>query len=340
MKAEVMAEWFRRQGYTVVRTASSYWYDAGLRVFQAFPFHWVIRPSKEELEQLLRRNGAIALRYSLMLDAPEGMASYHVACEDRGIDLSSLPRQARQNINRGLAYANFEQISVSRLAKEGWPLRQDTLARQGRSGAETQKWWDRLCMSAMDLPGFECFGATRHGELIASVLGFRCDDWFTIPYAQSSSAHLESRANNALFYSITRKAFEDPELSGVFLGIQSLDAPPSVDDFKFRMGYTAKPVRQRVVLHPYFRPFANRFICAILKSSRRYHASDYRLAKAEGIFRFYLEGRLPLTLQQWPDCLQEVKEALCGGQAAIGDGGGRAHETRNAVTGVELGKGR
>ncbi len=310
MNAEVMAEWFRRQGYAVVHTASSYWYDAGLRVFQAFPFHWLIQPSEEELEQLLRRSRAIALRYSVMLDAPEGMASYHVVCEDPGFDLSSLPRQARQNINRGLAYAKIEQIPVSRLAKEGWPLRQDTLARQGRSGAETQKWWDRLCMSALDLPGFECYGATRHGELIASVLGFRCDDSYIIPYAQSSSAHLESRANNALFYSITREAFKNPEISIVFLGIQSLDAPPSVDDFKFRMGYTAKPVRQRVVFHSNLRPLANKFSHRILEEMHRKYHSNYRFAKAEGILRFYLEGKLPLHKQRVPDCLDKIGQPL------------------------------
>ena len=82
MTAEVFAEWLRRQGHRVVRTASSYWYDVSPRVFQAFPYHWIIEPSEEELGRLLRENNAIALRYSAPVSAPQGKVSYHVVCED------------------------------------------------------------------------------------------------------------------------------------------------------------------------------------------------------------------------------------------------------------------
>ena len=37
MNSETFAEWLRRQGHRVYRTASSYWYEAGPRVLQAFP---------------------------------------------------------------------------------------------------------------------------------------------------------------------------------------------------------------------------------------------------------------------------------------------------------------
>jgi hypothetical protein len=329
MNADIMAEWFRRQGYNVVRTASSYWYNAGLGVFQAFPYHWLIEPTRNELEGLFHNNGAIALRYSLPMNGREGMASYHVVCEDRHFDLSSLRRQARQGVQRGLAYASFERIPISRLATDGWRLRQDTLERQGRSGAETQEWWNRLCLSVEDLPGFECFGAVRNGELIAAFLGFRCDDWFTLPYEQSSSAHLESRVNNALFYTMTREALKETGISRVFFCVQSLDAPASVDGFKIRMGYTAKPVRQRVVFHPYLSPLANNLFHHFLKKAVRYNPSNYRFAKAEGIFRFYLQGRLPLAKQQWPECLEEVKEALLAAQSPVSDS--RRLEQDNSV---------
>ena len=64
VNASVFAEWLIRQGHRVERTASSYWYDAAPRIFQSFPYHWVIDPSEDELQQLLRCHKALGLRYS------------------------------------------------------------------------------------------------------------------------------------------------------------------------------------------------------------------------------------------------------------------------------------
>ena len=72
MNADIMAAWFRRQGYRVARSASSYWYEAGARVWQAFPYHWLIEPSRGEARDLLLRHSGIALRYSTPLSAGQG----------------------------------------------------------------------------------------------------------------------------------------------------------------------------------------------------------------------------------------------------------------------------
>ena len=130
LKVEILAKWLRRCGHRIIRTESSFWYDAGPLVFQAFPYHRTIKPSRKELRRLLLKNNAIALRFSTPIATPCGTISYHVVCEDQNYDLSSLSRQARQNVKRGLKYAVIEPISFSRLASEGWSLRQDTLKRQ------------------------------------------------------------------------------------------------------------------------------------------------------------------------------------------------------------------
>ena len=317
MNADIFAEWLRRQGYRVVRTASSYWYEASPRVYQAFPYHWAIEPAEEELRNLLVRNGAVALRYSAPLTNSRGKVSYHVVCEDPAFGLSSLPRQTQQNVRRGLEYAHIEPIPLPRLASEGWGLRLDTLTRQGRANAETAPWWRRLCLSAEGLPGFEAWGAIHDGQLAASFLAFTCDDCFTLPYEQSASAHLQHRPNNAIFYAVTREALRRPGISRVFLTLHSLDAPASIDQFKFRMGYTAKPVRQRVVFHPLLAPLLNRASHAAIKRALRRYPHHPTLAKAEGMVRFYLEGKRPPQSQDLPECLLSLKgelsEVLQGG---------------------------
>ena len=313
MNAEVFAEWLRRQGHQVIRTKSSYWYDAGPRVFQAFPYHWLIEPSQAELRGIFLDHKAIALRYSTPLSAPSGKISYHVVCMDPGYDIAGLPRQTRQNIRRGLESAAIELISISRLADEGWLMRRDSLERQGRSDAETEQGWRRMCQSAEDLPGFEAWGAICDGHLAASFLAFRCDDWYTLPYEQSATAYLESRINNAIFYSVTHEAIHRTGVSGVFFCLQSLDAPASMDQFKFRMGMTARPVRQRVVFHPWLVPFLGKPVYSVVRGLLDRQPDRPALAKMEGMLCFYQQGNcLPLE-QDWPACLSDRRGELLEG---------------------------
>ena len=309
MNAAIFAEWLRRQGYRVVRTPSSYWCEVGLRVYQAFPYYWQITPTETEVSRLLREQAAIALRYSTSVAAPQGKVSYHVVCE-RPYDLTTLPRTSRQNVTRGLQYANVEPIPFSRLATEGWAMRLDTLQRQGRVGAEHEAWWHHLCHSANDLLGFEAWGAIHDGELVSSCLAFVCDDCYTVPYQQSASAHLEHRVNNALFFEVTRQALERPGIGKVFFCLQSLDAPCSVDDFKFRMGFAAQAVRQRVVFHPWLAPWLGEGSHGILKRWLARYPQNSTLAKAEGMLRFYLEGRRSPEQQDWPEGLAARRNEL------------------------------
>jgi len=199
---------------------------------------------------------------------------------------------------------------MSRLASEGWKLRLDNLERQGRTGAETEEWWRRLCLSAQDLQGFEAWGAIHDGQLVASFLAFRCDDCYTLPFEQSSSAHLESRANNAIFYLITQEAFKRKGVSRVFFCLHSLDGSPGVDEFKFRMGYTAKPVRQRVIFHPLLAPFLNPGTYGVIRRFLDRRPNHPSLSKAEGMLRFYLDGRHPPKEQDWPECMVDRKTEL------------------------------
>lgn len=310
MNAENFARWLQRQGYRVVRTPSSYWYEASRGVYQAFPYQWVIEPAVSELRGLLRRERAIALRYSTPVSAPRGMMSYHVVCEDPSYDMATLSRQARQNVRKGLRYVDVERISIDRLANDGWQLRQETLARQGREGAEGEAWWRRLCQSAADLEGFEAWGALHDGQLLASFLAFRCDGCYSLPYEQSVTSALEHRVNNAIFYAVIREAIQRTDISQVFLCLHSLDAPSSVDKFKFRMGCTARPVRQRVVFHPWLAPALNRLSHAALRKLTRWRSESPILPKFEGMVRFYLEGRRGLREQVWPECLADRRDEI------------------------------
>ena len=306
MNPENFAEWYRRQGHNVINTKYSYWFDAGPRVYQAFPFGWLIEPSQTELRSLMLNHGIFSLRYSTPLHAPIGKISYHVTLKNP-YSIELLRSQARNAIKRGLAKSEVEQVPFERVANEGWKLQRDTLERQGRLNSMTEAEWKNICLSAVGLDGFEAWSAIVDGELAASLIICQIGDIFYVPYAFSQSKYLNLYVNNALFYSVSCNLLARKGINGIFFTVQSLDAPMSVDNFKFRMGFNAVAVRQRVVFNPFLQPFINKFTHNIVTSFMKRNPENSSLAKTEGMIRFYLHGKLAVDQQDWPDCLDKSK---------------------------------
>lgn len=310
MNAEIFAEWLRRQGYQVLRTQSSYWYNAGPRAFQAFPFHWLIQPGENELKTLTNRHAVAVLRYSTPLEAPLGMVSYHAMLTSPDYSLETIDRRARQNVKKGLNHCRVERISMERMAEEGWELEQSTAQRQQRANVYEKKQWRRRYLSAADLPGFEVWGALSGDQLVASILAFQMDDCCELISQQCHRDFLTEHVNHALTFTIAQEMIHRPGINSIFYSLQSLDAPPSVDEYKFRMGFTAKPVRQRILFHPALRLAVNPFSYQVIRRAHRFSPQNHTLTKAEGMFRFYLSGQEPLDVQEWPAPLEQYHRLM------------------------------
>lgn len=312
MTPEVFAEWLRRQGFRVVRTRSSYWFNRGPRVLQAFPYHWVIEPGEEELRSLLLDEDAVGLRYSTPLSAAEGACSYHMVYEHPTYDLKDVESSVRSKVRRGLEACRVGPIPLERYAEEGWAIEQDTLVRQQRRSRLDRERWDRMIQAAAGLEGFEAWGAEVDGRLGATLLFARQDDSVNLLYQQSLHECLPFRVNNALLFGATKNLVARPGVRSIHNGLHSLDAPGSVDLFKARLGYAAKPVRQRVVLHPHLAPLVGPATGRVLQWLATLSPQNEYIRKAEGLTRFYLNGRLPLARQPFPELLEARREALCG----------------------------
>lgn len=303
MTPEVFAEWFRLQGIHVVRTSSSYWARQGLGAYQALPYHWLITPSSDEMKECFRKTKAIALRYSTPLEFPEGHVSYHAVYEGSSYDLENLTSNMRHNVRRGLNRCRVEKISFEKLANEGYALQQDTLKRQRRNAGMTEPFWRRKIEGAAGLPGFEAWGSFVRDKLAASVLTFQMDDTIYMLYQQCLREYTNQYVNNALAFVVTQNVLGRGHIKRVLYGLDSLDAPPSTNEFKFRMGYEARPVKQRVVFHPMVAPFVGGVAHSALRLMRKICRSCSIPAKAEGIVTFYREGKKPWRQQQIPGIL-------------------------------------
>ena len=306
MNIEILSEWYRRQGHRVIHSPSSYWFNAGPWVYQAFPFGCLIEPSESELRELLVRQRILSLRYSTPVDFPIGKVSYHITLSNP-YNMDLLRCQARNAVRRGLSKCLVENIPFERLAGEGWKLQQDTLDRQKRLSSMKEAEWKRLCNSAIGLEGFEAWAAVVDGELAAALLTTRVGDTCYVLYALCHRKFFNLYVNNALFYAVSCNMLLRDGINSVFLTVQSLDAPKSVDEFKFRMGFKAKVIRQRVVFNPIINPFITKSTHrVILNLLERFPENEY-FAKVEGMIRFYLQGRLPITEQNWPKCLTQSR---------------------------------
>jgi hypothetical protein len=311
MNANIFSQWLTRQGYQVAQTESSRWYEAAPRVYQAFPFHWVIDPGEKELTDFLVQHHAMALRYSAPWHSDRGCISYHTVYDKPHYALKDIDRRTRQNIRKGLKNCKIKKCSSDLLAREGWALEADTLARQGRrdplQGCER---WQKRCTALDGLPGFEIWGAFVNDRLAASMLTIQMGECCEMISQQCHRDFLKARVNNALTYSVTQTMIDRPGIKQLFYSLHSLDAPESVDTYKFRMGYEAKPVRQRVVFHPWLTPFVDRLALKMASALHYLYPSNRFWSKTEGVLRFYQQGKRTLDHQNWPVGLADVKNVL------------------------------
>lgn len=309
MNAQELAKWLVRQGHRIWQTESSYWYDAAPGVLQAFPYHRLIRPSRSEINQLMWRHGVIAVRYSAPFGFSPGMVSYHMILR-APYSLSRLRAQARNGVKTGMKVFQIEQISFERLAREGWELRQDTLVRQARLGRKAQQEWHRLCSAAIDLPGFEAWAALREGQLAAAVIVARLESNFSFLYSVSHRKHLRRHVNNALFYAVSQELLQREGIESIFYTLQPLDAPPTVDDFKHRMGFQPLLIKQCVDFHPLCRPFVTPGVAKFAQALAQRFPSNDALGKSVAMVRNHLEGLKPVEEQAWPRLLLPERSRL------------------------------
>jgi hypothetical protein len=141
-----------------------------------------------------------------------------------------------------------------------------------------------------DLNGFEVWAALVQGKFGAFLITFQMEEVCYFLYQQCHRDYLKEHVNNALTFVVTQTMVQRSGIRSIFYGTHSLDAPASVDEFKFRMGYRAKPVRQRVIFHPCLSPFVNRVSHGLLKRMASYMPASRNLSKAAGMFRIYLDG--------------------------------------------------
>jgi GNAT superfamily N-acetyltransferase len=186
----------------------------------------------------------------------------------------------------------------------------------------TKETWEKLCLAAVGLPGFEAWAALSGDELASAIIVAQHGSVFSVPFAMSHRRFLGDHVNSALFYCTAKELLQREGVDSLFYTVQSLDAPPQVDEFKFRLGLQPKLVRQCVEFHPLLAPLATAQVHRWVQSWARWDSQNPFPAKAEGMLRFHLEGKKPLAEQAWPERLQKERDRLNPRPAILAKKGG------------------
>lgn len=291
MSPEIYAQWMQKLGNRVVSTVSSLWLCEGSRVYQAFPYHQLINPGEDELRGLLKKEKAIALRYSSPPESLPGVPSHHIVYRGNDFDFDALGHRTRKNVRKGLRSCQVQTIDPGIVLRDGWDIHMETIARQGRVPRLGRSMWRKRLSLAAELPGFEFWGATVGKTLVAWMLIFQMNECSYILDQYCKNDALNKNVNNAMTFVVTQEVIRRGKSSMIFYGMESIDAPASVSAFKFHMGYEPLPVRQRVLFHPYVSPFVNRVSHSILKAFSGVARASRHLSKAEGLARFSIGER-------------------------------------------------
>jgi hypothetical protein len=288
MNADEFAEWQRRQGYKVIRTQSCYWYNVMPGFYFNIPYHRLITPSKDELDRLLWETPSFGVRYFTPMDC-YGKSSYMIVCSDKNYDLNCVDaKYARRQTRRGLEHFQVRQVDFEELASHNHN-NTDTLIRQGRQPhVWTEKKWRLFCSSTVNTKDIEAWGAFRDNDLGAFLVAYQIDDYFYILHQSSATKYLTMYPNNALVYSVTKLKLASSNINHISYGPQSLDAPGSLETFKFRMGFQKLLMKQAISFHKFIRPFINNTSYNLIHSIAQSSSKEF-WRKLEGVLSFYKE---------------------------------------------------
>jgi len=291
MKDTVFTGFFRNAGFRVFESPSTDWVEVQKGVLLSIPYHRRVDPSDEELDELLQRAGAIALRYPTSVDK-YGFDSNLQMCRTVGYSLEQLKRQARQQVNKGEVHFTFREITAEDFTDEKLILVRKTCARQKRHDPkEKPEYWRKLCDAARNTPGAAEFGVFGERGLAASLLVLETPTAAEFIIQCSDPEMLPLGVNNFLTYCATRRYMTelDPPLP-VCYGLGSLEETPALDQYKVGMGYTLEPIKQRIYIRRSVRWLVNRYTLAVLAALASFgFAKSYHLRKTIGLFSRYLE---------------------------------------------------
>lgn len=290
MVDRVFYNFYKAAGFKVYSSQSTDWCEIQRGMLISIPFHRLVQPTTDELEQVLDSSGAIGLRYPTS-NENYGFESNLMFCRSVGYGSQHLQHRARNQVNKGQKYCTIKQVDFLELAEAGLQLNRKTCQRQNRDDPKTRpSYWKRICEAGRETKGAVAFGAYCENRLAAYLIVLETATAAELIVQNSDSDLLSFSPNNVLTFAVTQHYLADSGMAlPVCYGLQSLEKTESLDRYKIGMGYQPESIKQRL----YFRQGARWLIQPkVLQLTewiqQKVLKKNYFLRKTCGIMRCYL----------------------------------------------------
>lgn len=288
----VFYKFYSNAGFKVYSSQSAEWCELQHRMLISIPYHHLINPTNEELDQLLKVSGAWGLRFPTGMDN-YGFLSKLEICEHYGYDLQFIQHKFRNRVAKGEQCCEIRPVCIQELKTEGYRLNLCTFERQKRNDPKANiEYWHRICDGLSKTEGVNIIGAYYKDRLASYVVILETSSMIEMIIQNSDTELLTYCPNNLLtyyvtWYYLTKRSNPVP----ICYGLGSLEETPSLDRYKKGMGYLMHPIKQRLYFRRGVRLFLRPSLLYIGNLINKYivKGRSYVLDKGCAILKRYLE---------------------------------------------------
>jgi len=269
----------------IVSSNDIFWNASEFGSMMRMPTFEVGSPTPSELQDVFQKGHPAVVSYLMQRDVNYKANAWLYVCRNKHYRLDDLPPPMRRNVRRGMKELKVEPLTLEQLLAYGGQAYCDTRNRVGLSDG-TLKAFRRRFISRANCPAHVFLGAWKGHELAGFLSIGEVDNWVEIEGAFSRNDLLKYRPNDTMMYCALSRYLKERQYRLVSYGLSSIQSESHGDSlhaFKKKVGFEAIPVRRMFVLHPFLRPFANRFTLFAIHTALRLRPSNRLLKKAEGV---------------------------------------------------------
>ncbi len=282
-----VVNFYKKIGHLPVQSKSCWWYDPynQNKVLFAFPLHRMIDLQNSEANEVFRQvRTAWALRFISPLTEKRGVDSFIWVCK-KPYDLDYLDVKNRYKVRLSLRNCEVRQITFAEVIQYGREARADTNQRHGEISAS-----DDVHVRLDECNHYEAWGAFCGDALAAYMVTLCVEDWAHIIVHRSANRFFKAYPNNGLVFSVKQALLSRENISTVSYGWASLEDHATLDHFKLSVGSFQQPVKQRLVLRPWLRPFLNPLVCRLFSVVRMKLPENSKISKLSGLLSLASRG--------------------------------------------------
>lgn len=255
--------WLKQQNQTVYEMAGTYWREYQRALVPACPKPEPIELDQSQAEELLRKSGALFLRYfTRTVEHPTDF--WFTACSE--YDPAKLAQKVRANLRRSEKHCRIASVDPVWLSNNGFDCYLAAFSRYRNSKPESREKFDEMCSGAAGGP-FQFWGAFVEERLVGFAKCVVGEDYAATFVLKLDPEYMQFATGSAIQNKILT-TYVSQQQKTVYAGFRAIMHDTNSHDFLARIGFSRVYCDLKVVYRPavrrcvellrHCRPFVNR----------------------------------------------------------------------------------